>query len=731
MESQSQSDKPFYFTWGEDGKTIKLFELTQPLEKLQAVNRATGSNLYFNIAPNKVSVRDNYDRGDWGAFRPGEAVPYKLKDIIATCMEASNRSGIVRNIFDLMSDFTVKGINFVHPNERIEKFHKELYRRWNVPERSERFASILYRGANVVGKRNTTRLSDKDEQNLRRAIAAPDLEFESSLPKLAKREIPLRYDFFNPISVELIGDELAPFIGPESFRFAIRVPPEIIKKVKHPKNKAEREMIEALPDEMVQSIIKGEKLLPLDVDKVFAYYYKRDDWQPWAIPMLAPILKDLIMLEKLKLADISALDGAISCIRVWKLGNIEAKLMPSEAIMMRLAEILTNNVGGGVMDLVWGPDIELLETSTEVYRFLGEAKYAPTLDAIYAGLGIPPTLTGNVQTGFTNNYISLKTLVERLEYGRSILKRFWENELRIVQRAMGFRFPATVTYDDLLTDETAEKQLLLGLADRDLIDIESIQERFGLDPDIVAVRTRRDMRRRRDQAVPPKASPFHNPNFMQDMAKLFAGSGAYPPSQMGVELETAKPGEAPPLKVKQQYAPKGALPGEPGQGRPPGVRDKTKRKQKVVKPRSTAAFLQNLAIAEDTQAKIAKVVTPVYLKAKSKKNQRELTSEESKSFEDFKFALLAQFAVGQDASEECIKGLVAKELPVPPAMEQLLRMTVSRYTEVNGHEPSIDMVRRFQSNVYALFKGQYEETDNTGDIAQALSRAEEEPAPNA
>jgi hypothetical protein len=56
--------------------------------------------------------------------------------------------------------------------------------------------------------------------------------------------------------------------------------------------------------------------------------------------------------------------------------------------------MLCNNVGGGVMDLVWGPEIDLVETKTDVHHFLGQTKYEPVLTAIYAGLGIPPTLTG-------------------------------------------------------------------------------------------------------------------------------------------------------------------------------------------------------------------------------------------------------------------------------------------------------------------------------------------------
>jgi hypothetical protein len=132
-------------------------------------------------------------------------------------------------------------------------------------------------------------------------------------------------------------------------------------------------------------------------------------------------MDDITVVEKLKLADMAALDGAISNIRIFKLGNLEHKIIPTKAATSKLAQILGNNVGGGTMDIIWGPDIEMIESNTNVHQFLGEAKYIPHMNNVYAGLGIPPTLTGTFSSGgTTNNFISLKTLTQRLQYGRDV-----------------------------------------------------------------------------------------------------------------------------------------------------------------------------------------------------------------------------------------------------------------------------------------------------------------------
>ena len=114
------------------------------------------------------------------------------------------------------------------------------------------------------------------------------------------------------------------------------------------------------------------KEIPLDKDKFMMYHYKKDDWNVWSNPMIYAILDDIVMLEKMKLADLAALDGAISNVRLWRIGDLDHKIIPTKAAINKLRDILASNVGGGTMDLVWGPEIDFKESSTQVYKFLGQ-----------------------------------------------------------------------------------------------------------------------------------------------------------------------------------------------------------------------------------------------------------------------------------------------------------------------------------------------------------------------
>ena len=62
------------------------------------------------------------------------------------------------------------------------------------------------------------------------------------------------------------------------------------------------------------------------------------------------------------------------------------------------------------MELARESELSFKESSSDVYKFLGSEKYTAVLNSIYAGLGVPPTLTGmaNNGGGFTNNLSHLK-----------------------------------------------------------------------------------------------------------------------------------------------------------------------------------------------------------------------------------------------------------------------------------------------------------------------------------
>ena len=611
-------------TWQEgddEGKAKAMSQFSDNVQSYSGLNKSQGNHYrhFIDIEPNR-SVKPGFTSKDYYAFRPDEAVPNQQRRIIKMCMDAYDKVGIIRNIIDLMGDFGSQGIQIVHKDKSVEKFYQQWFKNINGKERSERFLNNLYKTGNVIIYRSYANITPQ----LRSYMKALSSDIKVEVPSAPENQIPWRYNFFNPLTVKMKEGQLSLFMGRQNYTITTNSFFDKFRSGDLPNH-----VIETLPVNVKQAILKGQKDIPLDPERLTISYYKKDDWKQWANPMIYAILDDIVMLEKMRLADMSALDGAISNIRLWTLGNLDHKILPNKAAINKLRDILSSNVGGGTMELVWGPELSFQESSSEVYKFLGSEKYTSVLNSIYAGLGVPPTLTGMASNGggFTNNFISLKTLLERLQYGRDQLVRFWEKELEIVRKSMGFRYKAHIQFDQMtLSDEAAEKNLLIQLADRDIISHETLLERFKEIPQIENIRIKREISKR-DSAGPPKASPYHNPNHDQDIEKMDKQG------QINLKQE----------KEKQKSVKRNTNTDIKDNGRPPNSLDNGPRKKRVEKPKSQPGLAETLVWAENSWSKISDTVNNAFLNAHNKKNLRQLTKAQVKDLESIKLDVFTNF----------------------------------------------------------------------------------------
>ena len=692
-----------YKTWDSDSQKEQAYAATSDnveaydgIQKAVAYGRRTS---YIDIEPNR-SVRTGFLREDYDNFRPGESVSNYQKRIMKMCMQAYDKVGIVRNVIDLMSDFAAQGLTIVHPNKNVEKFYRKWFLQVNGTDRSERFLNYLYRCGNVVVKRRNAKLNPQKERELRKT-AGQDVVIQNI--KVNKRQVPWTYDFLNPLAVD-IQDYGGQVVGkPEFVLNMSKMTYESLVK-SSTKNQT---IFKTLPNDLQKRLHDGDRKIPLNPDDVAFYYYKKDDWLLWANPMIYAILDDIIMLEKMKLADLAALDGAISNVRLWTVGDLEHKIIPTKAAINKLRDILASNVGGGTMDLVWGPELKFTESQSQVYKFLGAEKYQPVLTSIYAGLGIPPTLTGASNSGgYTNNYVSLKTLIERLEYGRDVLCQFWRHEIELVRKAMGFRYPAEIHFDSIvLSDEAAEKNLLIQLADRDIISHETLLERFREMPGIEKVRVRREEKDRRDDVLPDKASPYHNPQHRDDIAKIaltkdklsdeYLDDMGLPVSNEETPQPTPEPKQQEDLQEKDDNE---DMPINPV-GRPFFSRDSTKRKQKRVLPKSgspTAAVLW----AVQAQDQIAEILSPIALSHFNKKNMRSLSKAEMSQVDYLKLCILTGMKPYMDITSDMVKELLDSGSQPSQAFTNMVQDEVESFKTSNNRMPNSSELKYINASVF-------------------------------
>ena len=644
-------------TWNDSdasSRATAFQQFSEAGESYGGVSKANHYRDFKDIEPNR-SVRPGFRTSDYYAFRPEERVPYKQKRAIKMCMDAYEKVGIIRNVIDLMGDFGCQGINIVHENKSVEKFYQQWFKKVNGKERSERFLNLLYRAGQVPVYRSYANMTPE----VTKYIKSMGQDIVVEVPNFEKNLIPWRYNFFNPVSLEIKDSNINLFLGTRKFELS---PTSFLDNFKDGAIPAH--LLDTLPPEVKERIKRGDKKIELDPERLSMFYYKKDDWSNWANPLIYAILDDVIMLEKMRLADLSALDGAISNIRLWTLGNLDHKILPNKAAINKLRDILSSNVGGGTMELVWGPELSYTESNSQVYKFLGSEKYNSVLNSIYAGLGVPPTLTGIAGNGggFTNNFISLKTLVERLQYGRDQLTSFWEKECEIVRKAMGFRKSPHIMYDQMsLSDEASEKNLLIQLADRDIISHETVLERFKEVPSVEKMRLKREDKDRSKENLPEKASPYHNPNKQFEMEKM--------DKQAKINEKVAE--------KKEKQAPVNQ------NGRPQNKPDEGPRKQRTETPRSKPGVAEFIVWANKSFDKISEVTNEAYLSVLGKKNLRGLNKSQANELEEIKLHVLSNLNPMSDVSVESIQKIIGSTKKMPKKLQEKLNSTNTNLENMN------------------------------------------------
>lgn len=632
-------------------------ELDPDLYKdVEPIIRSKGSRT-FEGWNNDTSIKSDFTREDYNHFRKSSETKTRAGSV-SLCQEAYDKVGIIKNVIDLMSDFGSKGINIRHSDPKIDKYCQTWFKIVSGQERTERFLSSLYKSGSVVIYEKMGRSSED----------------------ITSKYIPIQYTFLNPAVIEVDGEDKG--IIPSDFKYKIKYSKNTLRLI-------EEKQIQSVIPEDLKKYKNAESVLPSS--RISVYNYKKDDWCFWGNSIIYALLDDLQVLEKLRLSDIAALDGAISSVRLWNVGKItdspQTTILPTNAQLKKVASMLANGIGGGSMDIVFGPELDFKESSTNIHQFLGEGKYKPTLDSIYDGLGIPSPLRSSNKGNDAGNTVSLKTLVERLHYGRMLVIDFWTKQLKKIFKTLGFKTTEDpiIGFDYMiLTDEAAEKKLLLDMVDRDMIDFETVRGRFNIIQDI----TKRNLIKEtseRGNTEPIKAGPFHNANVNDDMKKTMLQAGTALPSEIGLKINVDDKEVQKRFKANQKASKPASTIGKKTfsdtPGRPKNLTETKKRQKKA----------SAIVWASNAQKIISDIYTPVVLSIYKKKNVRSLSSEETNNLENAKAKILLSLDPFSKIDEETILKSIGKKIDLSPLVQlwedtekDIGELTIIQKREINS-----------------------------------------------
>lgn len=649
-----------------------------------------------------VVNRPGFNRHDRNDARPDDRLPTKQADIVTACQGLYKRIGIVRNVIDLMADFATDGLSIQHSSREQQAFYQEWARRTKLKDRAHDFAKYLLRDANVVVRRKYATLTPPAERQMSRG--AEEEIVEKKLPKNRKsKRIPWQYIFISPAICEKAGGEAGRFVGSQVV--SLKLPQKLIQSIRNPKTKEEKDAVAKLPEDILLAVRAGKKTIPLDTDSTHVSHYKKDDWDDWATPFLYAVMEDIMLKDKMRMADMAALDGVINVIRLWKLGNSDKGILPTKVAVNKLLGILENNYGGGVLDLVWDDMIDLKVEYPPTDKILGAEKYKSVNQDIVRGLGIPDALLSGGDANSRNAqaaFPQLKTMVERLEYVRGKVIEWLAEELRLVRDAMGWRNMPVISFSTMsLRDEAAEKQLLLNLLDRGIISVEAVLAVFGKDYMVEIERLREEQKlRTTESGLLERAGPFYRPvSVMQQQTdeSIRLAKNSPPTGGTGTGGGENQAGDLP--RKTQDGVPA---------GKPAGQKN-TKPAPKTRTPRTYSAVYT--ALAGRFQDRIDTIFDPLYLASKGLKSIRAASAAQRSELEAVKRAALASLSPQDEPTEEVLKGILDRPATEASAScHRAYAALVEEHTKVFAKPPCVQDRRRLMAAAWTQVNTE-EETD--------------------
>lgn len=579
-----------YITYDENSKGSVVSQYKQPRDFSNAVyhTRAADTNI-VNRAP--------YSPGTYENSRPFAGLPYFFRDIVYSCRSAYYTVGVVRNVVDLLTDFVCEDIKIIHGDKKTEAFFKVWSKKIGLYDVVTEFAKHLLIDANVVIRRSTAKLNTivgdqwkEQAEKEAQTVAKPDIKLYKERLPLGKGEIPIKYSFLNVAALEWVDEDGGKITG--SRQLAFKVGSNLVKKIKGSESDLLSQFSNTLKKEDLDALEKtGE--YKIDMTKVHFASVKKDSWQDWAVPYMYSVLSYIKYKERLYQLDMAATDGTINPIRLWKIGDHKEKILPADGAISRLAEILNNNPGGGPVDIIWDSMIEMEAFYPPIAEIIGSEKYDQVDKDILVGLGVPEVLLGGKGANFSNSFIQLKTITERVKYIRHQIKHWLEQEVKLLCETMEIDTLPLVRFGQMnLEDENTTKKLIVDLLDRGIISVEAVLDAYGEDFVIEIDRKKREKNIFKQNSFEVK-SPFD-----------------------------------------QKETPLGG-----SKGRPPKTKETQKRSTRTPKPRRSTASIIPAAI--ERVKKLDELLTKIYLEKNNIANARKLTNANTDEINCLRIGILS------------------------------------------------------------------------------------------
>lgn len=454
----------------EKTKTNRILVIQNPVEEklkqLNAISPSFAGEAKQSIASRRnraatISRTDEYfhisngiDPFQMGGRGSNKNDFISVNDAIRLTQKCYYNFSVYRSVIDVMTEFSSNKIFLREGNNKSRDFFDQLFKKVNILNLQERFFREYYRSGNVFLYRFESTPQTEDLSKLNKA-------YNTSVAK--NLILPAKYIILNPVDIVAGGN-----ISFASSRFFKNLNGYEVDRLKDPKTQEDRDFLASLPANFIEDIkssgIGTRPMIPLENKNVYAIFYKKQDYEPLAVPMGFPVLKDINYKEEMKEIDMAISRTTHRVILLVTMGfedkngnymvdkkTIDAThaLFESESVGKTLVADFTTKA-----QFIVPPIADLLDPK----------KYEIVNEDIRMGLN--NILVGKGEK-FANQHIQVNLFVQRLIQAREVfLNEFLIPEMQKVSKDMGFKnCPVPYFQDFDLKDEAEFNRIVVRLSE--------------------------------------------------------------------------------------------------------------------------------------------------------------------------------------------------------------------------------------------------------------------------
>ena len=365
-----------------------------------------------------------------------------IRDAIQLCQKAYANIAIFRNSVDIMSEFSNSDIYLEGGNEKVKKFVYKWLEKIKIWQVKDQYFREYYRSGNVFMYRIDGKYSSSDIQRMQTVYGAKGDFIE-------KGRIPIMYTFLNPY--DIVAKRALTFdrSGGQYGNYAKLLSEYELESLRDPKTDYDQQVFDALPKETRESIKDGAftqngVLVLLDAKKLIYSFYKKQDYEPFAMPFGFPVLDDLNWKIELKKIDQAIVKTVENVILLITMGSEPDKGGINPQNLSAMQSLFQNESVGRVLvsDYTTKADFVM----PDLNKVLGAEKYKVVNEDIKEGL--QNIILGNEK--YSNTEVKAKIFLERLKESRNaFLNDFLQPQIKLVCQQLGFRDYPIAKFEDI------------------------------------------------------------------------------------------------------------------------------------------------------------------------------------------------------------------------------------------------------------------------------------------